>query len=148
MYWYTICTTYVVKFKINTHNIIFLLCIAGDPTSNGARKLSLNYRACFSFVEIVAKAILFIFGIFTRSINFCSFIELFTKTCVYVTFTWFCMSSGLNLARKVREKKTKHKWSILIMNELLQDSTMYLFSQGKSSFPSDYIFGDTYACKI
>ena len=50
-----------------------------------------------------------------------------------------CMSSGSEMEEKVRKKKARHTWSYSIMNKMLEISSMYQFSKGKSSFPSDYL---------
>ncbi|GMY16819.1 putative 26s proteasome regulatory subunit p28 [Fagus crenata] len=43
---------------------------------------------------------------------------------------------GSEMEGKVKEKKERHTWSYSIMNKMLEKSSMYQFSTGKSSFPS------------
>ncbi|GMN48857.1 hypothetical protein TIFTF001_018021 [Ficus carica] len=70
----------------------------GQPLTGGARRHQLfpsNYTTCFNLVKIICKALLVILGFGSRMIT------------------------------KVREKKEKHIWSVQIMNELLQNASMY-----------------------
>ena len=70
---------YVVKFVIYKKKTLLSFCTAGDPSPNEVPRhqlLKLYYRACFRIIELVSKAVLIIFGIFTSSINICPIIEL------------------------------------------------------------------------
>ncbi|GKV51861.1 hypothetical protein SLEP1_g58484 [Rubroshorea leprosula] len=65
-------------------------CMEKDEENpQGQQLLPLNYRTCFDFVKLVSKAMLIVFGLGSRRI------------------------------KKLEEKKKKHKWSVQVMNELL-----------------------------
>ncbi|TQD78506.1 hypothetical protein C1H46_035935 [Malus baccata] len=61
----------------------------------GHQKFPVNYSTCFEFVKLLSKAMMIVFG------------------------------SGSTEIRKIKEKKEKHKWSVQIMDELLNRARMY-----------------------
>ncbi|TQD99261.1 hypothetical protein C1H46_015050 [Malus baccata] len=61
----------------------------------GHQKFPVNYNTCFEFVKLISKAMLIVLGL------------------------------GSTQIRKIREKKEKHKWSVQIMTELLEQAAMY-----------------------
>ncbi|CAN6561250.1 unnamed protein product [Malus baccata var. baccata] len=66
-----------------------------NDPSQGHQKFPVNYKTCFEFVKVISKAMLIVLGL------------------------------GSTEIRKIREKKKKHKWSVQIMDELLERASMY-----------------------
>ncbi|KAM1808472.1 hypothetical protein ACFX11_031353 [Malus domestica] len=66
-----------------------------NDPSQGHQKFPRNYKTCFEFVKVISKAMLIVLGL------------------------------GSTEIRKIREKKRKHKWSVQIMDELLDRASMY-----------------------
>ncbi|KAM1057873.1 hypothetical protein COP1_031184 [Malus domestica] len=66
-----------------------------NDPSQGHQKFPGNYKTCFEFVKVISKAMLIVLGL------------------------------GSTEIRKIREKKKKHKWSVQIMDELLERASMY-----------------------
>ncbi|KAM1169284.1 hypothetical protein ACFX19_031625 [Malus domestica] len=66
-----------------------------NDTSQGHQKFPGNYKTCFEFVKVISKAMLIVLGL------------------------------GSTEIRKIREKKKKHKWSVQIMDKLLERARMY-----------------------
>ncbi|KAL4604566.1 hypothetical protein ACB092_10G201900 [Castanea dentata] len=130
-------------------------------STNGAtgKQLPPNYRTCFQLVEPVYNAVSSIFAFSKKSSrnavtgvdtenpkraqgadqghghqlklppNYSScflFVKLVFKAVL-------CIFEPLELVRKVRMTKVRHTWSILIMNELLKNASMYQFSSVRKS---------------
>ncbi|KAK4560170.1 hypothetical protein RGQ29_009089 [Quercus rubra] len=132
----------------------------GHRSTNEAtgKQLPPNYRTCFQLVEPVYKAVSSVYAFSKKNArnavkevdtenperaqgaqrnehqlqlppNYSScflFVKLVFKAVQ-------CIFEPLELVRKVRMTKVRHTWSILIMNELLKNTSMYQYSSVRKS---------------
>ncbi|CAK7346530.1 unnamed protein product [Dovyalis caffra] len=84
--------------------------------ARGHRLVPSNYHTCFEFFKLMSKAMLVILGL------------------------------GSSAITKLEEEKKKHKWSVQIMNELIQQTIMYEYEHdGSSPLPSEVDESQPYA---
>lgn len=127
--------------------INYAFCIVGDPSPNGVQghqsQFPPNYRTCcFSFVELVSKAVQYISGIHTPSIIFCSIIQLLNKhVCVrhiyLITLVVYTCLGYSEIKKKLSEMRVRHTWSIMILDEMLHYTTMYQHKPGSDLLEKD-----------
>ncbi|CAN6561254.1 unnamed protein product [Malus baccata var. baccata] len=79
----------------NTNTSLAKKKVRAINLGQGHQKFPVNYNTCFEFVKLISKAMLIVLGL------------------------------GSTQIRKIREKKEKHKWSVQIMTELLEQAAMY-----------------------
>ncbi|GLT36367.1 hypothetical protein SLA2020_107510 [Shorea laevis] len=74
-----------------------------NKRAQGHQLLPPNYHTCFNFAKLVSKATLIVFGLGSRRI------------------------------KKLEEKKKKHRWSVQIMNELVERASLYEYEDNGSN---------------
>ena len=101
-----------------------------------------NYATCFSFVKLVVKAVLFILGINSRSVVFCSVSFIYFLAHIAIVIGGIMSLEPSELVRKVKKMKVCHTWSILIMNGLLKHASMYQYSSVRKSLNNKHEKGN------